>query len=68
MKHGIKKLFIIFLLLSLIGILSGCGSSGPRGDGVTSCKNCGRKPVYALNFCKDCYDDFNQWMKNGGGK
>ncbi|MCI5946000.1 MAG: hypothetical protein MRZ39_03740 [Oscillospiraceae bacterium] len=37
--------------------LAGCGSSG-GGDGVSSCKNCGRHSVYALGFCKSCYESF----------
>ena len=58
-----KKFLIIILSILMcfsMFAITGCGSSGgsSRGDGKTSCKNCGRNSVYALNFCKRCYDSF----------
>ncbi len=57
-----KLIRTIALILSLVVLLSftisitGCDDGG--GDGITSCKNCGRTPVYALGFCKTCYKGF----------
>lgn len=51
--------FIIFCWLSCNGNID-C-DSGPRGDGSSSCKNCGRKKVYALGYCKSCYNGFIDW-------
>lgn len=28
-----------------------------------TCKNSGRSGVYALGYCKSCYEGFNDWMK-----
>lgn len=73
-KGGIKILVISsFIALALI-ILSSIicsGSSKGKGDGKTSCKNCGKKSVYALGFCKSCYESFYEYTyknKNGNKK
>ena len=49
----------IFLLSSL-GTCS--GSSG--GDGITTCKNCGKSEVVSFGFCGRCADGFLDWQKD----
>lgn len=56
---GLFCAFIIFCWLSCNGHIE-C-DSGFRGDGTSSCKNCGRKKVYALGYCKSCYNGFIDW-------
>ena len=61
-----KKILIILVVfifcVSFIALIancsgcSGCGHSG--GDGKTTCKNCGKKEVVALGYCRRCYDGF----------
>ncbi|MEG0494237.1 MAG: hypothetical protein RR505_12280 [Raoultibacter sp.] len=68
MQKG-KKVIIAALLLAMMLSLSSCGSSsGSKGNGTSSCKNCGRKSVYAIGYCKRCYESFNDWMGSGGGR
>lgn len=57
---GVFIALILFVWLSCTGNIE-C-DSGPRGDGSSSCKNCGRKKVYALGYCKSCYEGFNDWF------
>lgn len=56
MKRIMKAAELVLSLILVIGTVSGCGRSG--GDGKSSCKNCGRKEVYALGYCHTCYDGF----------
>lgn len=49
-------LCVIIASIIFISIFSCSGSGG--GDGKSSCKNCGRSPVYAIGFCRSCYKSF----------
>ena len=57
----IKRLCIAVAVLIGLYVLS-ClvftGLGKTNKDGITHCKNCGRTPVYAVGFCKICYEDF----------
>lgn len=58
MKKFLSILLVVGMILSMM-ILPACEKS--KGDGKTSCKNCGRTPVYALGFCKSCYKSFHDY-------
>lgn len=51
-----RAISLIVALISCLFLLCSCGDR--HGDGKTSCKNCGRSQVYALGFCKSCYNSF----------
>jgi hypothetical protein len=57
----ISGIIIAVLFLLLVG---GCqelvskSNDGPRGDGRTTCLNCGKESVYDLGYCKSCYRSF----------
>lgn len=55
----IALLLCLMLMLSCVTVLTSCeGNGGSSGNGKSSCKNCGRSPVYDLGFCKSCYKSF----------
>lgn len=58
-----KKILPLILVLILCLSLGACGSSG--GNGITSCRNCGRKKnlVPGFGYCSSCYEGFNDWQK-----
>ena len=51
-----KKILVLLMMLAFSVFATGCTSS--HGDGKTTCKNCGRSSIYALGFCKSCYEGF----------
>lgn len=59
-----KKLLSLLLLFALVLSLFACSGGGNRGDGVTSCKNCGRKStlVPGYGYCSRCFESFNKWQ------
>ena len=57
-------LVVVVLMVSVYGCF-GC-ESDMGGDGTSSCKNCGRSPVYSLGYCKSCYNGFRNWQKKNG--
>ena len=65
MKEIISFIILLILITALIGsCFGGCETEG--GDGVSSCKNCGRGSVYFMGFCKRCYDGFYNYNKKDG--
>ena len=59
-----KKLFKLLAVGMACAVMAfafaftGCSSGG---DGVTTCKNCGKKEVVALGFCRRCYRSFHDY-------
>ena len=37
-----------------------------EGDGITTCKNCGKKEVVLFGYCERCADGFLEWQKDQG--
>ena len=65
MNNNKLPIIIASIIIGLIVIMAATCSGGIGGDGRTSCKNCGRPSVYALGFCKSCYNSFknsNKWF------
>ena len=62
MKSIMKAAGLVLSLILVIGTVSGCG--GASGDGKTTCKNCGRKEVFAHGFCYSCYQSFVDYTYN----
>ena len=62
-----RNTFIAVILLMVLGmlVLSGC-SSGPKGDGVTTCINCGRSGVVLYGYFERCAKSFTDWQKKQG--
>ncbi len=48
-------LCLVLVCACLFSLMS-CGDNS--GDGKSSCKACGRSPVYDLGYCKRCYKSF----------
>lgn len=61
-KTNILIIIMAFVVTAfvLFGIVS-CLTNDTHGDGVTTCLNCGKKEVYAMNFCKRCYRSFYEY-------
>lgn len=53
-----RKTKLIGIAVAIILALTTTGCVDKGGDGMESCKNCGRKSVYSLGFCKSCYESF----------
>ena len=60
MKNMFVILLVIFVLLCMLTGLFSCMGLLPssEGDGKISCKNCGKSSVYAIGYCKRCYESF----------
>ncbi len=59
----ITGIIIALLVIFAIILLFKISSSSSNGDGVNTCKNCGRSPVVAgFGYCGDCYDGFTDWQ------
>lgn len=66
---GIIALVIVIILILALVVACVCDShSNKRGDGSSSCKNCGRSPVYDLGYCKTCYKGFIKYQNNNNTK
>ena len=55
------KIFGTIAVILLIGILAHSCGLGGGGDGVNSCRNCGRSRIYSGGLCKSCFDGFVEW-------
>ena len=66
MKKNRKKIIAFLFLIVMCVLLTACGNSGPRGDGKTTCKNCGRKGVVLFGYCESCADSFLEWQRKNG--
>lgn len=63
---GIIGVILIIVIAIIIGMAS-CGgnSSGSRGDGKKTCRNCGReKPLSSIGYCSICQEGFDDWQRN----
>ncbi len=65
MKKGIIVGIVILMIIGFLS-LGGCSSSGARGDGITTCKNCGRKGVVLFGYCENCANSFLKWQRDNG--
>ena len=65
MKNALLLFLALVLCLSLCLGLCAC-TGGGGGDGVTSCRNCGRKTnlVAGFGYCGTCYEGFVEWQKD----
>jgi len=61
-------LLLVVLVFSMIASMVGCDISGPRGNGTTSCKNCGAEERLYSGLCDSCYDSFSDWREKNGYK
>ena len=54
---------IAFVLLVIINPVNALlvDSNDRGGDGVTTCKNCGRREVVVFGMCENCADGFLHW-------
>ncbi len=59
-RKKVSSIVVLILVLCIFAAFTvGCGGGSSRKkDGVNGCKNCGRSPVYAIGFCRDCYEGF----------
>ncbi len=60
MKDRLIFVIVCIIIAIFIASISSCTDS-IGGDGSSSCKNCGRSPVYALGLCKSCYKSFSDY-------
>ncbi len=63
-----KKIIALFLALIICFSFAACGGSSSRGDGKSSCKNCGRSGsiVAGYGYCYSCYEGFTDWQDRNG--
>ncbi len=72
MKNGKKMNALITGLLALVAVVfifsfisavtkAANEPSSTRGDGINTCKNCGRRGVFAIGLCEPCADGFSDW-------
>lgn len=55
---------VLVAVVILVVVALAVGDDDPRGDGKTTCRNCGRRPVTVMGYCEDCYEGFNDWYKD----
>ena len=55
---------VIALLLAIIMCFAFCAcEDNSGGDGITTCKNCGRKKRLSYaGFCSTCQEGFEEWQ------
>ncbi|MBP3657091.1 MAG: hypothetical protein J6K32_10400 [Clostridia bacterium] len=63
MKTMAKRTLLVFFLVATMIALSGCDGAHVK-DGIHTCKNCNKKEVYDLGYCKSCYTSFIDWVKD----
>ena len=66
MKRTIARLLLVVFVVAIASALSACSCGGKRDDGVTTCKNCGRKGVVLYGYCESCANSFLKWQKKNG--
>jgi|GEM_PF-5699094 len=62
----ITVIFVIILIIYMIFLVMCDGSSGSssRGDGKSTCRNCGReKSLNYMGYCSTCQEGFNDWQE-----
>ena len=61
-----KPIIIGIVVVLIVGIVVSCSMvSGNRGgDGITTCRNCGRSKtlVPGYGYCSSCYEGFIDWQ------
>ena len=57
---------IISGVICLVVLVIALAGGGVEGDGVTTCKNCGKKEVVLFGYCERCADGFLEWQKEQG--
>lgn len=57
-KISLSKIVIGVCILVLLIAHTIDFNANRRGDGVSTCLNCRRSEVYALGYCKRCYESF----------
>lgn len=64
-KTVITYAVVIAIVLAVSFACSSSSSGGGRGDGVNTCRNCGRDvPLVAgFGFCGTCYEGFVDWQE-----
>ena len=60
---------IVLIVLLVLGINS-CGERSSGGDGITTCRNCGREKelVPGFGYCNTCYKGFVDWQEKNWTK
>ena len=61
----IKGIIALVLIIVIGGAIFG-GCQRNHGDGIKTCKNCGKGSVYSLGYCKTCYNGFYSYSKEKG--
>lgn len=61
MKKVMRLLVIVVIIIMSFSILFATGCCNFGGDGSSSCKNCGSSSIYALGFCRRCYNSFHDY-------
>lgn len=66
-KIIVSMILVFAVIIGICVLIRGCSddnSSTQRGDGVKTCRNCGRSPVVAgFGYCDNCYDGFVDWQE-----
>lgn len=55
------KVFAIIGVIIVIGALAHSCGLGGGGNGISSCRNCGRSSVYSGGLCSSCFDGYVDW-------
>ena len=60
MKMIAAALVFVFIVFTIF--FSGVGQGSGGGNSGEKCKQCGDDGVYQSGMCKDCYEDFLDWI------
>ncbi len=57
---------ILLIVFSCFAVTRNYGTASRGGDGVHTCRNCGRDTdlVAGFGYCYTCYKGFNEWQKD----
>ena len=64
-KGIVGLVLMIIMVVVLTTSIQSCREKDRGGDGISSCKNCGRKQKHLkIGYCDSCYESWEEWMDN----